>query len=91
MTIIIQSEKDLGAALFATAEGRLFCGLLMAETGVFSPGARDSPERTYLVAGERNVGLRAFGLIRAGGGDPMRCLTEYEQWRKWQIENLKEE
>lgn len=78
----MKDEGDVFRALYATESGRLFCGLLMRETGVFSPGARMTPEQTYLCEGERNVGLRIFNGLLSAGEDPLKSINEFDEWVK---------
>lgn len=81
---MITNEKEMMAALLATEAGRLFCGTLMRETGVFAPTARDNVNATYLYEGERNVGIRVFSAVLNAGGDPIGCMKEYAEWFKQQ-------
>ena len=87
---MIKSEKELMSALTATEAGRLFCGLLMRETGVFAPAAMSDVNATYLREGERNVGLRVFSAVLSAGGDPVGCMKDFAEWLKT-CERLKEE
>lgn len=87
---MLQSEKEVMAALLGTEAGRLFCGLLMRETGVFAPSAMSSAEATYLREGERNVGVRVFTAVLGAGGDPIGCMREFAAWFK-QCEKVKAE
>ena len=87
---MITTENELMTALLATEAGRLFCGTLMRETGVFAPCAMTSSEATYLREGERNVGVRIFHAILGAGGDPISCMKECVEWQK-QCQKLKEE
>lgn len=79
---MITNEKEMMAALLATEAGRLFCAMLMRETGVFAPTARDNVNATYLCEGERNVGIRVFSAVLNAGGDPIGCMKEYAEWDK---------
>lgn len=79
----LASETKLASALLALPEGRIFCGLLLEETGFLRNSARDSPapEDTYFREGERNVGQRVFEMLwRAGGAAPLSCMAEYGEW-----------
>ena len=79
----LASETKLASALLALPEGRIFCGLLLEETGFLRNSARDSPspEETYFREGERNVGQRVFEMLwRAGGAAPLSCMAEYGEW-----------
>ena len=79
---MITNEKEMVAALLGTEAGRLFCAMLMRETGVFAPTARDNVNATYLYEGERNVGIRVFSAVLNAGGDPIGCMKEYAEWDK---------
>lgn len=79
----LKGEAKLASALLALPEGRIFCGLLLEETGFLRNSARDSPTPgdTYFREGERNVGQRVFELLwRAGGAAPLSCMAEYGEW-----------
>ncbi|ANZ44214.1 hypothetical protein [Cloacibacillus porcorum] len=77
-----ESERRLMSALLAFAEGRIFVGLLIEETGFLRSSARDSPtaEDTYYREGERNVGQRVFEMAVSSGADPLRCMREHGRW-----------
>lgn len=78
----IKGEARLASALLSVPEGRIFCGLLLEETGFLRNSARDSPtaEDTYFREGERNVGQRVFELLWRAGGSPLLCMEEYGEW-----------
>lgn len=79
----LKGEAKLASALLALPEGRIFCGLLLEETGFLRNSARDSPapEDTYFREGERNVGQRVFEMLwSAGGAAPLSCMAEYGEW-----------
>ena len=79
----LKGEAKLASALLALPEGRIFCGLLLEETGFLRNSARDSPtpEETYFREGERNAGQRVFEFLwRAGGSAPLACMAEYGVW-----------
>lgn len=79
----LKGEAKLASALLALPEGRIFCGLLLEETGFLRNSARDSPapEDTYFREGERNVGQRVFEMLwSAGGAAPLSCMVEYGEW-----------
>lgn len=79
----LKGEAKLASALLDLPEGRIFCGLLLEETGFLRNSARDSPapEDTYFREGERNVGQRVFEMLwRAGGAAPLSCMAEYGEW-----------
>ena len=78
----IKGEAKVASALLSVPEGRIFCGLLLEETGFLRNSARDSPsaEDTYFREGERNVGQRVFELLWRAGGDPLKCMAEYGAW-----------
>lgn len=79
----LASETKLASALLAVPEGRIFCGLLLEETGFLRNSARDSPspEETYFREGERNAGQRVFEILwRGGGAAPLACMAEYGAW-----------
>ena len=89
---MITNEKELRTALLGTEAGRLFCGMLMRDTGVFAPSARLDVNATYLCEGERNVGLRVFGLITfEAGGDPVAVMKEFVDWKRANAPEPKEE
>lgn len=79
----LKGETKLASALLDLPEGRIFCGLLLEETGFLRNSARDSPapEDTYFREGERNVGQRVFEMLwSAGGAAPLSCMAEYGEW-----------
>ena len=79
----LKGEAKLASALLDLPEGRIFCGLLLEETGFLRNSARDSPtpEETYFREGERNAGQRVFEFLwRAGGAAPLACMAEYGAW-----------
>lgn len=79
----LAGEAELASALLAVPEGRIFCGLLLEETGFLRNSARDSPsaEATYFREGERNAGQRVFEFLwRRGGAAPLECMAEYGAW-----------
>ena len=79
----LKGEAKLASALLDLPEGRIFCGLLLEETGFLRNSARDSPtpEETYFREGERNAGQRVFEFLwRAGGAAPLSCMVEYGEW-----------
>ena len=78
---MITNEKEMMTALLGTEAGRLFCGMLMRDTGVFAPCARFDTNATYMCEGERNVGLRVFGLVsHIAQADPFAIMREFAAW-----------
>ena len=83
MAADLDFEVRLMSALLAKPEGRIFCGLLISETGFLGNSAKNSvsPENVYFREGERNVGQRVFELAwRVEESMPLRCLSEYGEW-----------
>ena len=81
--IRIREEDHLMAALLATQEGRLFCGLLIEESGFLRNGLREASDLTAFAEGERNVGQRIFELAwRNDETKPLICMREYGDWCK---------
>lgn len=79
---MITNENEMMSALLGTEAGRLFCGMLMRDTGVFAPTAMDNTNATYFKEGERNVGIRVFSAVLNAGGDPIGCMREMAEWVK---------
>lgn len=79
---MITTEKELMAALLATEAGRLFCGLLLQESGAFACPMRATPDATAFAVGEQHVGQRVQQLTWAVDESfPMRCLREWQTWQ----------
>ncbi len=81
---MITSEKEIMTALLATEAGRLFCGTLMRETGVFAPMTRTETNAVLMLEGQRSVGVRVFTAVVNAGGDPVALMKEYAVWFKQQ-------
>jgi len=77
----LREEERLMSALLAIPEARIFCGLLIEESGFLQNALRNSPECTAFAEGERNVGQRVFELAwRHREDDPLSCMREYGDW-----------
>ena len=81
---MITNEKELMTALLGTEAGRLFCGQLMRETGVFAPMTRTDTNAVMMLEGQRSVGVRVFTAVVNAGGDPVALMKEYAVWFKQQ-------
>ena len=79
---MITSEKEIMTALLATEAGRLFCGTLMREAGVFAPMTRTDTNAVMMLEGQRSVGVRVFTAVVNAGGDPVALMKEYAVWFK---------
>lgn len=79
---MIQTEKELWAALAGSEDARLLFGLLMRESGVFAPAAMTEANATYFREGERAVGLRIFNALVGADADPLQCMREFAAWLK---------
>lgn len=85
------NEKELTAALLATPEGRIFCGLLLETSGCMRPVMRETDRWTAYAEGMRAVGLAVFELLWEHDETlPLQCMNEYGQWLK-DNEKTKEE
>lgn len=81
-------EMDLAAELLRSREVRLFCGLLLEESGFLKPSYCDSERDTAFREGERNFGQRVFELLwRVDDSAPLGCMAEYGAY----LEALKDE
>jgi len=79
--IRIREEDRMMAAVLAIPEGRLFCGLLIEESGFLRNGLRETPELSAFAEGERNVGQRVFELAwRNEETKPLVCMKEHGEW-----------
>lgn len=86
--IRIREEDRLMAAVLAMPEGRLFCGLLIEESGFLKNGLRETPDLTAFAEGERNVGQRIFEFAwRNEETKPLTCMKEYGDWHR-QLETM---
>ena len=79
---MITTEKEIMSALRATEAGRLFCGTLMRETGVFAPMERIDTNAVLMLEGQRGVGVRVFTAVVNAGGDPISIMKEFAVWDK---------
>lgn len=81
---MIQTDKEMMTALLATEAGRLFCGQLMRETGVFAPMTSTDTNTAMMLEGQRCVGVHVFTAVVNAGGDPISIMKEYAVWFKQQ-------
>ena len=88
---MITNENELMTALLATEAGRLFCGTLMRETGVFAPMTRIDTNAAMMLEGQRSVGVRVFTAVVNAGGDPIGCMKEYAVWDKQRQERMEKQ
>ena len=77
---MIQTDKEMMTALLATEAGRLFCGQLMRETGVFAPMTSTDTNTAMMLEGQRCVGVHVFTAAVNAGGDPISIMKEYAVW-----------
>ena len=77
---MIQTDKEMMTALLGTEAGRLFCGQLMRETGVFAPMTSTDTNTAMMLEGQRCVGVHVFTAVVNAGGDPISIMKEYAVW-----------
>ena len=79
-----KEERNLAAALLESREARLFCGLLLEESGFLCSSMRDTSVLTAFAEGQRLVGQRVFELLwHVSDEAPLKCMVEYGEFAAW--------